>query len=97
MIKVTPFIEKCNFGRLARAQHSSKTKAKNKNNNNKKLVWWCTPMILVLGRLRQEDCKFEISLGYIERLVSGRGWGTKPWKISPFSTKLFFSRFVVHQ
>ena len=28
-------------------------------------VWWHTPVISVLGRLRQEDrCKFETSLGY---------------------------------
>jgi hypothetical protein len=27
-------------------------------------VWWCTP---VLSRLRQEDCKYKVTLGYIER------------------------------
>lgn len=26
-------------------------------------VWWCTPVIAVCGRLRQEGCKFEPSLG----------------------------------
>jgi hypothetical protein len=31
-------------------------------------VWWCTPVILALGRLRQEDCKFEASLDYGMRL-----------------------------
>jgi hypothetical protein len=25
------------------------------------------PVIPALGRLRQEDCEFEISLGYVER------------------------------
>jgi hypothetical protein len=29
---------------------------------------WCTPIISALGRLRQEDHKFEVSLGYIARL-----------------------------
>jgi hypothetical protein len=29
-------------------------------------TWWCMPIILVLGKLRQKDCpKFEASLGYI--------------------------------
>jgi hypothetical protein len=30
-------------------------------------VWWCTPVIPILGRLRQEDHKFEDSLGYTVR------------------------------
>jgi hypothetical protein len=30
-------------------------------------VWWFTPVILALGRLKQEDHEFEASLGYIER------------------------------
>jgi hypothetical protein len=29
--------------------------------------WWLTPIIPVLRRLRQEDCDFEPSLGYIAR------------------------------
>jgi hypothetical protein len=29
--------------------------------------WWCTPVILVLRKLRQEDIKLEASLGYIVR------------------------------
>lgn len=28
-------------------------------------VWWSTPVILSLGRLRQKGCKSEASLGYI--------------------------------
>jgi hypothetical protein len=28
-------------------------------------VWWCISIIPVLGRLRQEDHEFEVSLGYI--------------------------------
>ena len=30
-------------------------------------VWWCTPVIPVLGRLRQEDCRFKASLGNLVR------------------------------
>jgi hypothetical protein len=33
-------------------------------------MWWCMPVILVLGRLRQEDHEFQASLGDKERLVS---------------------------
>jgi hypothetical protein len=29
-------------------------------------VWWFTPVILALGRLRQETHEFEASLGYTE-------------------------------
>jgi hypothetical protein len=35
-----------------------------------KLGWWYTSVIPELGRLRQEDHRFEASLGYIARLVS---------------------------
>jgi hypothetical protein len=28
-------------------------------------AWWYKPVIPALGRLRQEDCKFEASLDYI--------------------------------
>jgi hypothetical protein len=30
-------------------------------------AWWCTPVIPALGRLRQEDHKFQTSLGYTMR------------------------------
>jgi hypothetical protein len=30
-------------------------------------VWWCTPTIPALRRLRQEDPEFKTSLGYILR------------------------------
>jgi hypothetical protein len=30
-------------------------------------VWWCTPVIPALGKLRQEDHEFEASLDYIVR------------------------------
>jgi hypothetical protein len=30
-------------------------------------AWWLMPVIPALGRLRQENLKFEVSLGYIER------------------------------
>jgi hypothetical protein len=30
-------------------------------------MWWHMPRILALGRLRQEDCKFKVSLGYTVR------------------------------
>jgi hypothetical protein len=28
--------------------------------------WWCMPGISALGRLRQEDCKFQASLSYMK-------------------------------
>jgi ubiquinone/menaquinone biosynthesis C-methylase UbiE len=31
-------------------------------------VWWYTSVIPVLGRLKQEDCKFKASLGYTVRV-----------------------------
>jgi hypothetical protein len=31
------------------------------------LVWWHTPIISALGRLKQEDCEFEGSLGYMAK------------------------------
>jgi hypothetical protein len=33
-------------------------------------VWWYTSIILAIGKLRQEDCKFEVSLGYKANPVS---------------------------
>jgi hypothetical protein len=30
-------------------------------------VWWCLPVIPVLGRLRHKDLQFQSSLGYPER------------------------------
>jgi hypothetical protein len=30
-------------------------------------VWWFTPVLLALGRLKQEDHEFNASLGYIGR------------------------------
>jgi hypothetical protein len=30
-------------------------------------VWWCTPVITALGRLRQDDLEFKARLGYIKR------------------------------
>jgi hypothetical protein len=30
-------------------------------------AWWFTPVILALGRLRQEDCEYKDSLGYTVR------------------------------
>jgi hypothetical protein len=27
-------------------------------------AWWCTPVIPALGRLRQEDLEFEVSLSW---------------------------------
>jgi hypothetical protein len=36
-------------------------------NGGNSWVWWFIPEILALGGLRQEDCEFEASLGYIVR------------------------------
>lgn len=37
------------------------------------LIWWCTAVIPALGRLRQEDCAFELChLGYIVRWLLGK-------------------------
>jgi hypothetical protein len=30
-------------------------------------AWWYSPVISALGRLRQENSKFQVSLGYMER------------------------------
>jgi hypothetical protein len=32
-------------------------------------VWWNTPVIPVLRKLRQEDCEFQASLGYIVKTL----------------------------
>jgi hypothetical protein len=37
-----------------------------KNNRNSQ-VWWCTPVISVLGWLKQDDHEFEAGLDYILR------------------------------
>jgi hypothetical protein len=31
-------------------------------------VWWCIPVIPVLGRLKEEEHEFEAGLGYIVRI-----------------------------
>jgi hypothetical protein len=38
-----------------------------KNDQSIHKVWWCTPAVLALGRLRQEDHELEASLGYLVR------------------------------
>jgi hypothetical protein len=35
---------------------------------NKSQVWWGMPITSAAGRLRQEDCKFKATLGYVETL-----------------------------
>jgi hypothetical protein len=37
-------------------------------------MWWQTPVIPALGRLKQEDCDFKASLGYRES--SRTAWAT---------------------
>jgi hypothetical protein len=40
--------------------------------NIKSRGWWCTFVIPAFGRRRQEDCKFEASMGYTVRLLSSK-------------------------
>jgi hypothetical protein len=42
-------------------------------------VWWCTPVIPALVRLRLEDCKFEASLDYKVRLCFKKKKKTPLW------------------
>jgi hypothetical protein len=37
-------------------------------------VWWSTPVIPALGRLRLEDWEFQASLGYIYSYRLMNGW-----------------------
>jgi hypothetical protein len=37
-------------------------------------VWWLTPVIPALGKLRQEDCKVEASLSYRVRPCLKNEW-----------------------
>jgi hypothetical protein len=39
----------------------------NTDEYSKSLAWWCIPVIPALEKQRQEDQKFETSLGYIVR------------------------------
>jgi hypothetical protein len=37
-------------------------------------AWWFTPVISAFRRLRQENHKFEASLGYISEFETSPGW-----------------------
>lgn len=52
------------------------------------VAWWCTPVSPVLGRLRQEECKFEASLGE-QDLISEESEDKKRERISPCTTGAF--------
>jgi hypothetical protein len=41
------------------------SKEHSQSRRTKGRVWWDTPVIPVLKRLRQQDCEFEFSLHYI--------------------------------
>jgi hypothetical protein len=43
-------------------------------------TWWQGPVIPTLGRLRQEDGKFNTSLGYIGKLSQKQKQSEKPKK-----------------
>jgi hypothetical protein len=47
-------------------------------------MWWFMPVIPALGRLRQKDWKFEVSMDYIARLwlKTKKGHRTRKWRVT---------------
>lgn len=51
-------------------------------------MWWCIPIILILGRQKKETHGFEGGLGYKERFQS-------QWKTKQNQNQLFFLTFYI--
>jgi hypothetical protein len=56
-------------------------------------VWWCTPVIPALVRLRLEDCKFEASLDYKVRLCFKKKKKDSPLDLSFFAWEMGEKRY----
>jgi hypothetical protein len=54
---------KSGWKELGNFQFGQKKKMKEKTHTCQ--AWWCTPLILTLGRLRYKDCRFKASVDYI--------------------------------
>jgi hypothetical protein len=57
-------------------------------------AWWCTPVFPVLGRLRQEDCEFQASLGYTERLSLKKKKKKRKEKEKSWCLKQIFHKYI---
>jgi hypothetical protein len=43
-----------------------------KKNHKYSSVWWCTPIIPALGKLRQENLEFEVQYRLYNKTLSGK-------------------------
>jgi hypothetical protein len=53
--------------RKNRINEESECKWVNQKRSMSSQAWWHTPVILALRKLKEDDCEFETSLGYIAR------------------------------
>jgi hypothetical protein len=51
-------------------------------NLDRSQMWWFTPVIPALGRLKQQDQEFEVSPGYIGGPVSKKRWGCHWYQVT---------------